>query len=587
MSELYEETQNDERRMQNEEGDPAGLFVLRSSFIVLRFFFGSLVVFAGIIGCTSPAERDERVVVGERMRLSSLADPRTLSDATRGPGEMAPGDRGRWTGEATTRPAGFGERSRAATQPALDLTIEQAVLMALERNRGLIVQRYNPRISQYAEDASLAVFDPQLTATASASRSGLVIAPAVPDDKSLNAEVGVQQFFATGTTASVDLTAADVGTQLYGDGRDATASLRGGVSITQSLLQGAGLRVNLASVRQAQLDVLTSQYELRGFAEQLASDTEQAYIDFVLNERVLEIAKSALTVAQQQLDETDAMIASGKSAASDRAAAVATVAQRKEDLINARSTLEQTRLTFLRLVNPSMGNVASAWDFAPRLTQPPVPVGRLDGVNAHVRVALVYRSDLNQARLQVERGDLDVVKTRNGLLPRLDLFATLGRTWYSHFPTATGFHDAASYDATVGVNFDYPLLNRAARAAYGSSLATRDQANEAVANLAQQVEFDVRSAYEEALRAEEQIAATAATRAARDAALQVEQERYRVGKSTSLLVSLAQQDMLNSQIAQATAVASYLKGLVDLYRLEGSLLERRGVVTMDYPPKGS
>jgi outer membrane protein TolC len=467
----------------------------------------------------------------------------------------------------------------------MDLTIEQAVLMALQRNEGLIVQLYNPRIAEYARDAALAPFDLQLTGSASASRSGLAIAPALADEKSLNAQIGLQQFFATGTTVGADLTAADIGTQFYGDGRDATASMRGGVSITQQLLQGAGMRVNLASVRQAQLDVLTSQYELRGFAEQLASDTEQAYIDFVLNERELEIAENALKVAQVQLDETDALIRAGKSAASDRAAALSTVAQRQEDLINARSTLEQTRLSFIRLVNPSRGRSATDWDFSPRLTQPPLPLGQLDDVAAHVRVALLYRSDLNQARLQVERNDLDVVKTRNGLLPQLSLFATLGRTWYSHYPTATGYQNPTSYDATVGFNFAYPLQNRAARAAYGTSLATRDQASEALANMAQLVEFDVRSAYQEALRSREQIAATTATLAAQNAALQVEQERYRVGKSTSLLVSLAQQEMLNSQIAQATAVASYLKGLVDLYRLEGSLLERRGVVTLDYPPR--
>jgi outer membrane protein len=537
----------------------------------------SIFVSACTVGCELPSKRDERMVDGERMRLTSLANPGTLSDASRPPAESMPTDHGRWGEQATTLPA--------TTQPALDLTIEQAVLMALDRNRGLVVQRYAPTISQFAEDASLAPFDPQITANVSGTRSGLVVAPAVADDKSLNAQVAVQQFFATGTTVSVGLSAADIGTRLYGDGRDATASLRGGLSITQSLLQGAGLRVNLASVRQAQLDVLTSQYELRGFAEQLASDTEQAYIDYVLNQRELEISENALKVAQSQLDETDAMIASGRSASSDRAAALATVAQRQEDLINARATLEQTRLRFVRLVNPAPINSLTEWNVNPRLTQPPVPMGRLDDLDAHVRVALVYRSDLNQARLQVERNDLDVVKTKNGLLPRLDLFATLGRTWYSHFPTATGFRDTTSYDATVGVNFDYPLFNRAAQAAYGSSRATRDQAAEAVGNLTQLVEFDVRSAYQEALRAHEQIAATTATLAARDAALQVEQERYRVGKSTSLLVSLAQQEVLNSQIAQATAVASYLKGLVDLYRLEGSLLERRGVVTLDYPPR--
>jgi outer membrane protein len=528
-----------------------------------------------VAGCAFPHERDIQLVLSERQHLDNLRDPATLTAATR----PAPVDQGRWAGSlATTRPT-----TREATGPVLSLTIEQAVLMALDRNRDLVVQRYNPQISQLAEQGLYGQFDPTVAASASASRTWPTTGQS--GSKSIQAQAAIQQFFATGTTVSAGLTAIDSGSQLYGDQRDATTSVRAGISVTQSLLQGAGLRVNLASIRQAELDVLQSQYQLRGFTEQLASDTEQTYIDYVLAERVLEIAESALVVSQQQLDETDAMIRSGKSATSDRAAALATVAQRKEDLINARSALEQTRLKFLRLVNAGTASAAGNWDARLELIQPAMPTGALESVDAHVRVALLYRSDLNQARLQAERGDLDVIKTGNGLLPRLDLFATLGRTWYFHSPAPNGFTNGAAYDASVGVNFDYPLLNRAARAAYLSSRASRDQAVEAVANLAQLVELDVRLAYEETVRAQEQISATTATLAARDEALRVEQERYRVGKSTSLLVSLAQQDVLNSRIAQATAVAAYLKGLVDVYRLEGSLLERRGIVTMDYPPK--
>ncbi len=537
-----------------------------------------LSVLALAAGCAD-SDADGRLILREQTALTSLADPSRLTDATNAPKESPPADRGRWTGHLTTS-------SAPTTQPALELTIEQAVLMALQHNRGLVVQRFAPELAKFAEDASLSPFDPVLSGSADYSRSGLAIAPAVPDFQSINGQVQIQQFFATGTTVAISATPAYEGTVLYGDGRTATGSVRAGLSVTQALLQGAGLEFNLATVRQSQLDVLTSQYELRGFAEQLASDTEQAYLDCILDQRELDIAQNALNVAQAQLDETDAMIHSGRSATSDRAAALATVAQRQEELINARATLEQTRLKFIQLINPSTLDGQTRWETMPRLTQPPVPISRQDDLNSHLRVAMLYRSDLNQARLQIERGNLDVVKTRNGLLPQLDLFATLGRTWYNHYPTGTGYSNPTSYDATVGVNFSYPLLNRAARAADNTSHATRDQSIEALANLQQQVELEVRSSYVEMNRAREQITASAAALAAADAALQVEQERYRVGKSTSLLVSVAQQQLLTSQIAQATAVASYLKGLVDLYRVEGSLLERRGVSSLDYPPKG-
>ena len=42
-------------------------------------------------------------------------------------------------------------------------------------------------------------------------------------------------------------------------------------------------------------------------------------------------------------------------------------------------------------------------------------------------------------------------------------------------------------------------------------------------------------------------------------------------------VAKAAQILGAGQISEADAVVSYLKALVDLFRLEGSLLERRGV----------
>jgi len=51
----------------------------------------------------------------------------------------------------------------------------------------------------------------------------------------------------------------------------------------------------------------------------------------------------------------------------------------------------------------------------------------------------------------------------------------------------------------------------------------------------------------------------------------------RVGKSTSFSVAQAQRDLLASRIAEARALANYLKALIKLHRQDGSLLERRGI----------
>jgi outer membrane protein TolC len=137
--------------------------------------------------------------------------------------------------------------------------------------------------------------------------------------------------------------------------------------------------------------------------------------------------------------------------------------------------------------------------------------------------------------------------------------------------------DSRSYDVACGLMFEYPPANQAARARYSRAVISKSQLLEALENLIQLVQVDVRSAYIEVTRAREQITATAATRNFQEEKLRAETEKFRVGKSTSLLVAQAQRDLVASQIAETQAVANYLKALVALYRLEGSLLQRRGI----------
>jgi outer membrane protein TolC len=91
------------------------------------------------------------------------------------------------------------------------------------------------------------------------------------------------------------------------------------------------------------------------------------------------------------------------------------------------------------------------------------------------------------------------------------------------------------------------------------------------------VEVDVRTAYIEVNRTKQQIGASSVTRMFNEDKLRTETEKLRVGKSTSFLVAQAQRDLLVSRIAEVRALANYLKALIDLYRQDGSLLERRGI----------
>ncbi len=480
----------------------------------------------------------------------------------------------------------------AVTPPAvppkgpLKLTVEDTILLTVENNKAFHVQRLSPAIRRTFEEQERAAFDPVAGAAASRRRSeaqrlaraGTGIESLVSENTS--GELSLNTFFPTGTTVALEATGDTTDSSLY---TKSFASARVGLTVTQAILRGFGTGVNLASLRQARIDTLTSEYELRGFAESLIAQAETTYWDYALAERQIDIYTQSLKLAGDQLTETVERIEIGSLAETELAAAQAEVALRREDLINARSNLATIRLRLLRLLNPPG---TSPWEREVVLEDQPVVLDvPLDEVESHVQVALRMRPDLNQARLGVQRGDLEIVKTKNGLLPKMDLFLALGKTGYAEsFGRSVEDLNGDSYDISAGLSFEYPFGNRDAEARRRRAVLSRQQSEEAVANLAQLVEVDVRSAYIEVNRTKEQVAATSATRKLQEEKLRAESEKFRVGKSTTLLVAQAQRDLVSSQISEIQAVVNHLKALVELYRLEGSVLERRGILTPGREP---
>ena len=84
-------------------------------------------------------------------------------------------------------------------------------------------------------------------------------------------------------------------------------------------------------------------------------------------------------------------------------------------------------------------------------------------------------------------------------------------------------------------------------------------------------------AYIEVKRARQQFDATAITGKFQEEKLRAETAKFQVGRSTALLVAAAQRDFLASRVSEIEALTNYLNARINLYMLEGSLLERRGI----------
>lgn len=458
--------------------------------------------------------------------------------------------------------------------PGRSLSIEEAVLMALENNRALRVQRFETEIIQTFIDQERAVFDPVLSGGIRAGRErfGNAGPSGSASATTSGAEASVSGFLATGT-----LLEAEISTQRYHrQNIEYIHETRIDASVTQALLQGRGVAVNRAGIRQASLDTRMSNYELKGFAQSLVAEIESLYWEYVLARRQVEIVRESMDLAGQQLSETRQRVRVGSIAETEIAAAQAELALRKEALINAETRVENLKTRLLRRISPS--RLASENRALHPESAPEVPPDPLEDLADHVDVAMGLRPDLLQARMMVERGEIEIVKTRNGLLPKMDLFIRLGKTGYADsFSESAKNIDGDAYDAYAGIQVSRAASQTGAEARHRRAQLQRRQQEVSVLNLEDLVREDVELAHIEVRRTLQQVSATESTRRFQEEKLRAETAKFRVGKSTALLVAQAQRDLLESRVSEVAAITNYLKARIGLYLMEGSLLDRRGI----------
>ena len=454
-----------------------------------------------------------------------------------------------------------------STGETLEIGVEDAILDALENNPTLAIQRLEPQKAMASMALARSDFDPEVNVSVNRSETkserhlGTQPEPIDLTTRRTQESIEISKVFSTGTTLSASATVNGTISSLYTDQYVGNISL----ALTQSLLRGFGRGANLASLRKAKIDVEISREELRAVAENLVAQVEKAYWDLYLAKEEISIQQESLELALRQLNESNEL-----------AAVHAAVASRREALIDARSRYEKARLKFLYLLNPQ---VQDMWSMNPVTTDSPfIPEDTMDSLDVHERLGLKYRSDLQQARLSLEKGDLDVQQTKNGLLPRLDFFINYGRSTYAEsFSDAMPDPQSPFDDLSAGLTFNMPISNRSAKASYRKSLHTREQMDLSVKNMEKLVALDVRSAYVEAVKSRQLIEATRVTRELQQINMDAELEKFRVGKSTNFLALTAQSIFTAGKLDEARAMVDYLNALIDLYQLQGTLLERRGI----------
>ncbi len=524
---------------------------------------------------------------------------------------------------AIEAPASLESRAESLALPAelsgpVALTRDGAILTTLLNNRRIEVARLGPEIDETYIDENRAVFDPRLLAQVSRGRgtrqslgfssTGSAAASETTSSKqvtldnvagllasvqqlnqsidALNGDndstvvgnsgsVEVQQYLPTGTLLFLTGAGATLDNNPSGDASQHSWT----AGISQPLLRGAGMDTNLAALRQARNVAAQSEHEFRLAVLDVVRETERAYWELTLAKEVLAIREFGVTLANDQMTREEELESVGKALGGDVMTARAERLARQADLVDAQAALKSQSIELIRLMHPES---TPRWEVGFDPQDEAAVVEAALNADESEDLALLYRPELAQARLTLANLELDVVRTRNGRLPQLNLVG--------EYEAASGGESAATSSTSstdedtysVGLQFEIALFNRAERARHLRAQLSQERGAGYITQLEEEIAADVRQAMVEVDRQWERLAATTEAVLSRREAVRVIEGRHEVGKATNLDVLQVQRDLIQSQVDDATARVRYIEALTDLYAAEGTLLERRGIALDEF-----
>jgi outer membrane protein TolC len=449
--------------------------------------------------------------------------------------------------------------------PVIELTLEEVRAATLANNLDLKVELIEPAIAQRSLDAERAKFEAAFFGSASYNDAETETGVS---STSNDYEVGVQAPLYTGGSISVGVPFGEFDSDTSEGVADAAVS----VSVIQSLLRGAGKRINTHSIRIAgyrkhATDALTKRLAIFRLAE-----ADIAYWRLYMALRELEVRREQYKLAQDQLRHAERKVASGASAKIEIVRARAGVSRRIEALINAETTVQNRQENLLRIMNREDMPLDAEIVIAPKTE--PHPLGLTIDEDKLVQIALGNRMETVRLELQLAIDELDVELARNATLPDLRFsYAYSARTSAGDAGHALGdFGDKTSDAHLFGLSASIPLGNQAAKARLERArlLTLQDEASYARLRqlIRQEVQVEARAlnnSWRRILAAEKNVEA-----AFRD--YRVEQSQFQLGVRTSRDVLFSATDLADAQLSRIRALAGYEIAMIDLARATGTLL---------------
>lgn len=489
--------------------------------------------------------------------------------------------------------------------PVRQLTVDEAVRLALEQNLSLRVERINPQIEDQNVLSARTAWAPTLNGNFFYNSTD------TPPDSFLSGSQGtlktdyytgtttIQQLLPWGTTYSLGWDARRSTTNSIFNTFDPTIRSNLDISVTQPLLRNFAVDSARQQLIVSRRNREISDEQLRGSVVSTVRNVKNAYWDLKYALANLEVQRQSLDLARQTLRDNRTRVEVGTMAPIDIVEAEAEVARNEENVIVAEAVIrqaeDQLRALILDPQTPDFWTMRIDPIDPAQLQQAPVDA------NAAVQNALSRRADLSRARLSQQNVESNLTYYRNQTLPQVNLQVDYGATGLggTEFQRVPGFPPGPVIPGTeinrglgtvlgdvfgsqypswqFGVVVSYPLGRSAAHTNYARSQLELNQARLQIQSLELQVATQVRDIARQVNTNSQRVDATRATRVLAERRLEAEQKKFSVGTSTSFLVFQAQRDLATARVNELRAILDYNQSLADFEAVQETAITGGGI----------
>ena len=519
-------------------------------------------------------------------------------------------------GEASGRAEPTGDLAPGAqiVREGRELTIGEAVALAITNNLDVEVERFAPAIAEAESDAAWGAYDPTISAdmrydVAKSPNTFLINSASANRERVKGGGVGLDQLIPyVGASLGVRYGATSTSTRNTLQSLDEQYDTSVFVTATVPLARGLIWNQAWTSVKINEIASDAAREGFRTAVMDIVQSTVDAYWNLAATRDQVKVAQKSLETARALLDQTETQFEVGVVSRVDVVEAEAGVANREFELIR---TANEYRNAQDAVIDAILGRELSALtdlQFAP-VDDPAAFDSRSVDVLRAVEMAFARRPELAEVRDRIEQAEVDLKFAKNQQLPQFDVEGRFGYVGVSGetnaginprflvddmgnpiAPPPNSPFDQADDDwfkregadnYRVQGTFSIPFPNTTARKrAVRSELELR-RAKTRKARLEQSIILEVRRAARTLMASAQGIEAAERRRLAAAEQLRAERIRLEHGESTPFEVLQRESDLVEAESQRIAALQTYRSAEVGLERAQGTILDAHSVEIED------